>query len=116
MDGDKPVCYYKEHISKFLDHDAEYHWVQMKPDLCVGQVHDPNKAGMISFKLSVARKNVQINVKETKAWKRQPAPRAQAVIIRAYIYQCRDLPASDDNGSSDPFVRVWDMSGKDKKT
>jgi Ca2+-dependent lipid-binding protein len=26
------------------------------------------------------------------------------------------LPAADSNGTSDPFVKVWDMSEKQKKT
>lgn len=36
--------------------------------------------------------------------------------MRAYIYQCRDLPAADDNGASDSYVVVWDKSGKVKRT
>ena len=36
--------------------------------------------------------------------------------IRAYIYQCRDLPAADADGSSDPYITAWDTSGKMKKT
>jgi hypothetical protein len=27
--------------------------------------------------------------------------------IRCHIYQCKGLPASDDNGTSDPYVKVW---------
>lgn len=26
------------------------------------------------------------------------------------------MPAADDDGGSDPYVKVWDLSGKDKKT
>ncbi len=54
------------------------------------------------------KKNDRIN--------RSPSKRANPVLIRAYIYQCRDLPAADDDGSSDPFVKLWDLSGKDKRT
>jgi Ca2+-dependent lipid-binding protein len=36
--------------------------------------------------------------------------------VRAYIYQCKDLPAADSNGTSDPFIKVWDISDKYKKT
>jgi Ca2+-dependent lipid-binding protein len=38
------------------------------------------------------------------------------VKIRVYIYSCRNLPVADDNGSSDPYVRVWDTSEEVKKT
>lgn len=38
------------------------------------------------------------------------------VKIRVYIYSCRNLPIADDNGTSDPYVRVWDVSKEVKKT
>lgn len=36
--------------------------------------------------------------------------------LRAYIYQCQDLPAADSNGTSDPFLRIWDLSENQKET
>ncbi len=30
--------------------------------------------------------------------------RAKSQKVRAYIYQCKDLPAADDDGLSDPFI------------
>lgn len=73
---------------------------------------------MISFKMSIASaEQGQVNFKKHKAWKKNPPKRAHPVIIRAYIYQCKDIPAADSNGTSDPFIKVWDMSkGKTKKT
>ena len=73
---------------------------------------------MISFKLSIhdVSANGKINFREYDSWKKNPSKRAIPVTIRAYIYQCRDLPAADSNGTSDPFVKVWDMSDKQKKT
>ena len=118
MDDDKPICFFKQHISKFKDPEAEYKWVSLKPDLSVGKVKDPNKAGMLSFKFSIhhAEKN-EVNFNYYNSWKRMPSMRMDQVKIRAYIYQCRDLPASDSNGTSDPYVKVWDISdGKPKRT
>lgn len=53
MDGDDPVCYYRQDVENFLNPDAEYRWVLLKPDPAVGEVTDPNKAGILSFKLSI---------------------------------------------------------------
>lgn len=86
------------------------------PDRCSGIVSDAKDAGMISFKMSIhqvtGRKGEQVvnNFKEHPAWSKGVVVRPDAVKIRAYIYQCRDLPAADSNGTSDPFVQVWDMS------
>ena len=86
--------------------------------MSVKKVKDANKAGMVSFKLAIHKvTDEEINFKDHKAWKKLPPKRLQPVKIRAYIYQCRDLPAADANGTSDPFVQVWDMSeGKPKRT
>lgn len=34
--------------------------------------------------------------------------RSTPVKIRAYIYLCLDLPAADAEGTSDPFLVIWD--------
>jgi hypothetical protein len=66
---------------------------------------------MLSFKFSVhdVSKDKYIDFSDFKSWSALQT-KGQAVKIRAYIYQCRDLPAADSNGTSDPFVRIWDMS------
>jgi len=114
MDGDSPVCFYKDRIENFTNPDAEYKWVSLQPDKCVGKVKDANDAGMLSFKLSIhdVTANGPIRFKDHKAWSKAPQKRALPVTIRAYVYQCKDLPAADSNGSSDPIVKVWDMSPK----
>jgi len=50
---DKPVCFYRAPIRKFLKPDADYQWVSLKPDLCVNKCKGINEAGMLSFKLSL---------------------------------------------------------------
>jgi len=118
MDGESPVCFYKDHINNYLDPNAKYKWVSLSPDLSIGKVTNPNEAGLVSFKLSIhdVTKNNAINFKDYDAWKNNPAKRAHAIKIRAYIYQCKDLPAADSDGTSDPYIKVWDMSDKDKKS
>jgi len=121
MDGEKPVCFYKTSIRDFIydkDGEVKYHWISLNRDTCVNRVKNVNGAGMISFKLNLMSSETgQVNFKEHKAWKKNPPKRAHSVIIRAYIYQCKDIPAADSNGTSDPYIKVWDMSsGKPKQT
>ena len=79
---------------------------------------------MISFKMSIHQvfrdkmegKDIYNNFKSYDAWSRGELKRLPTVKIRAYIYQARDLPAADADGTSDPYVKVWDMSEEDKKT
>ncbi len=32
--------------------------------------------------------------------------------LRAFIYQCKDLPSADDDGGSDPFIEFWSPDKK----
>ncbi len=53
MDGKHPVCFYREHIKNFTDPNAKFRWIFLKPDPVVAKVKDVNKAGVISFKMSI---------------------------------------------------------------
>lgn len=33
--------------------------------------------------------------------------------VLLHIFQCRDLPAADDNGMSDPYLKINNFGGKD---
>lgn len=44
-----------------------------------------------------------------KHWAKAQAKRLHAVKIRAYVIQCRNLPAADAGGSCDPFIHSWDI-------
>ena len=58
MDDDRPICYYKSPITEFMKADAEYKWVQLIPDPVVKSVKDPNKAGLLSFKITVSEHEI----------------------------------------------------------
>jgi hypothetical protein len=67
-------------------------------------IHDVSKDGPITF-----------NSKQYPAWSSKVKKRSNPIRIRAYIYQCRDLPAADSNGTSDPYIEVWDTTATAKK-
>lgn len=78
---------------------------------------NPNEAGMLSFKLSIHNVSVDQNINFSKfdSWIQKPS-KGMAMKLRAYIYQCQDLPAADSGGTSDPFLRIWDLSQNAKET
>lgn len=53
MDGDKPVCFAKDHVSNFLNPDAPLKWYELLPDLSLGKVKEAHKAGIVSLKMSI---------------------------------------------------------------
>jgi hypothetical protein len=73
----------------------------MIPDLALGKVKEHHKAGVISIKLSIHEKinNGEIDFKRQKSWATETKKNRIGVkIVRANVFQCRDLPAADDNG------------------
>ena len=36
--------------------------------------------------------------------------------VRAYLFQCKNLPAEDDDGLSDPFLTFWEHAEDYPKT
>lgn len=79
---------------------------------------DNSKAGMIQVKLSINHKskNGPVDFKQYYSWKKPPPKRLNSWKIRAYIYQCKDLPAADDEGTSDPYIEVWSPDVKKSLT
>jgi len=60
-------------------------------------IHDVTKDGKIDYS-------------KYDAWKKPPLKRLKIKKVRAYIFQCRDLPAADEDGQSDPYIKIWDLS------
>lgn len=75
---------------------------------------------MVSVKIGVARLaqhgNGSINWKSHNAWKKMPPKRVMAYTLRAFIFQCRDLPAADSDGSSDPFIKIFNTGDEEIET
>lgn len=100
MSGDKPVCFFKTDISEFMDPDPKWKWFELIPDLALGKVTSPQKAGLISIKLSIHDKIAQgpIQFDQFAAWKKPPPKRLDVKKVRCFIFQCRDLPSADSDG------------------
>ena len=90
----------------------------MNPDLSFGKVKESYKSGIISVKISIHDKSKSgaIQFKDHKAWSKDPPKRMGVKKVRAYIFQCRDIPAADSDGQSDPFIKLWDTTAVEKKT
>lgn len=77
------------------------------------------EAGLVSMKLSVAKRRndgVTDKFSQQPAWKEPVAETSTAFNLRCFIFQCRDLPAADSDGSSDPFIKIFNSAGEDQVT
>lgn len=64
---------------------------------------------MMSFRLSIHNQDEfgDVDWKYVPAWSYSLSDKPFKYKIRANVYQCNELPASDDNGTSDPYVQIW---------
>jgi len=85
---------------------AKIKWYSLKPYLFHGAVPPGVHPGYIQFRLQFG---VKAELGGAPAW---PATNYKDYIVRAHIYQGKDLPAYDDNGMSDPFLEIRFGSAK----
>ena len=114
--GEKFICFHRCSVKKFLDKDPKkISWIQLKPDLAIGEVEDYYKAGIVGIRIAIHDKTGEgeIDWKKTIFGARIPR-RPGNLKVRAYIFQCRDLPAADSDGTSDPFLRITDSDNPQK--
>ena len=107
LGGTKKICYFRAPVSEFMNLDPqEIRWVELQPDLAVGEIEETHKAGLVGMRLSIhdATARGPLDWKSQPFWKGKAPRRPMSVKVRAYIFQCRDLPAADSDGASDPFL------------
>lgn len=113
-----PICFWRGEAADFLDKNAAYKWYALTANKALGRVANDHDAGMIQFKLSL---NMKAGPERTdwelqKSWKERPPAQLKSFRIRCYIYQCKDLPSADSDGSADPYISVYDPRGAEPRT
>lgn len=109
MDGDDPICYWKGGVLEFLNPSPEFRWLPFTNDLCVNEVTEQHMAGMFQMKLAINNPTVNgvVDWRQLPAWKKPPPKRLNSYKMRAFIFQCKDIPSADEDGSSDPYIQIW---------
>ena len=84
--------------------------MQLQPDRAVNEVKLPHKAGIVGMKLSIrdVTKDGPVDWSQNPVWGKRLPRRPGNKKVRAYVFQCRDLPAADSDGTSDPFLEFID--------
>ena len=120
-DNDDILCYHTFRATEFLEEKPVWKYYEMTPDPSVGKIAEGKSGGIISFRCFMRKTELKefqeplqdINLcMQVKTLPKRP----KAQKVRAYIFQCKDLPPADDDGLADPYVQMWDLSGKATKS
>lgn len=70
----------------------------------------------MKLSLNSKTKNGPVEFNKYDAWKKPPPKRLSSWKIRCFIFQCKDIPAADSDGASDPYITLWNPDSKTVKT
>jgi len=132
---DQPICFWRGEAADFMDPDPQYRWHPLTANQALGLVEEAHEAGMIQFKLSLDMITLpdlvdgqlqhgdpekpgewKQSLKQYPAWRERPPVRLNSHKVRCYIYQCKDLPSADSDGSADPYISVYNPNGAGLRT
>lgn len=103
------LSYAKFPASQFTDPNPKLLWIEFTPDPVTKAIDSPEKGGLCSFRLSIHKGDKSsINFNQQPEWKIKPGKRPTANMIRAFVFQARELPAADEDGASDPIIQIFD--------
>lgn len=116
------VCYARVPAAALLKEQfrGDPRWIPLIPDKCrtkrMGGVDLENNPGAVLLKLGLGLSEDAICPEF--AWNEQVLLKAATLkkpfAVRVYVYQARHLPASDENGLLDPYVKVRFCGSKQK--
>ena len=111
LGGYKNICFWRGEARDFFEPNPEkITWVQLEPDKAINEVKEPHKAGLVGIRLSIhdVTQFGTIDWGSIAVWGKRMPRRPGNLKVRAYVFQCRDLPAADSDGTSDPFLQFTD--------
>jgi metal-sulfur cluster biosynthetic enzyme len=118
MDGDTPISHTVVSMLDLMKPEAQWKWVQFARCPVINEVANDYEAGLISIKMSIHRmkNDPELDLSTYNAWQVEPITEYAKRKVRCYIFQCRDLPSADDDGSSDPFLQIFNTDGDDVRS
>ena len=87
--------------------------MEMTAEPIEDKIKSPELAGVIGFRLSIVKADSGIDLASQPNWKKPLRRRPDSKKIRCYLFQCKDLPAADEDGASDPMVVVYNTVDED---
>lgn len=112
-DGDRYYSFKRVKAKHYNDPNVDWEWVALDENLSDGGLSGKNNCGIISWKFSITDKPVA-KKEEVKGWKVKTTPKFYKVFV--HIFQCKNLPAADEEGTSDTYINLVTSSELPIKT
>ena len=107
------LSYARFKAKDFANLNPDLKWIDLKEEPVANLISSPEKAGILSFRCSIQNQiESTCNLIKEPQWAKKIPRRPKLCNVRAFIYQCKELPAADEDGTSDPMIQIWDTADK----
>lgn len=107
---EKKLCFCRLKPSQFADIRSGSKWLNLIPDKSLGILKNEWDGGFVQVRVYIGVYTGR-DLDKDGNWHIPPIPPAKnkktSGLIYFNLYQCRDLPAADSDGQSDPYVEVY---------
>lgn len=107
---DYNVCFARLDPKDFNDVMAEPKWIRLTVDQAVGKIDNEWESGYVQLRIYCGKYTGKEDDKIGK-WHLPPsivpAKKLKKYKLLFNLYQCRELPAADSDGHSDPYLEVY---------
>mmetsp|Transcript_42315 Transcript_42315/g.55764 ORF Transcript_42315/g.55764 Transcript_42315/m.55764 type:complete len:209 (+) Transcript_42315:730-1356(+) len=111
-----PIAFAKLRASDYMEKNPVLKWIELEPEPVEDEIDSPEMAGIVGFRLSIVRDEPGVNLCKEANWAKKLRRRPESAKIRCYLFQCKGLPAADDDGSSDPMVVIYNTIDSDSNS
>lgn len=112
-DGNQYYSFKRVRARDYTDPQQDWEWVALDENLSDGKLSGKNNCGIVSWKFRITDQPV-IAKQETTGWKVKATPKFYKIFV--HIFQCKDLPAADEEGTSDTYINLVTSSEVPIKT
>jgi len=103
----KKICFTRVSAKEFTDRAKGAVWRQLVPDKSAGVVKDDWSGGFVKVRIYIGPYNQDHDDTTSHNWKSIAKPNLENWKLYTHLFQCRNLPAADKNGLSDPYVIIY---------
>lgn len=104
----QPICFQRFKAKDLLDgmFKVPPKWIFMKEDKVLDALMDGEFPGTVLVRLGFGLKEDAMETEQEWQQSLQRMKRRSSYQVRCHLYQAKDLPAVDDNGLLDPYMKV----------
>lgn len=107
-EGDDRISYIRYKVQESMNIKDGAKWFKLFPDQAVGKVQNTWQGGFVKLRVYVGKYDAKKDTIKHENWNIKPVQQpASRKVLLCHLFQCKNLPACDNTGLSDPYVQFY---------